>query len=661
MTDEYCIWTRLRWQPIASTLASTIASALALTIASTANSSAAEAATNSAQYLPTITVTASRTPVDVNETASAISILSKAEIQQRNASSIADLLRELPGFAVSQQGARGAVTQVRVRGAEANQVLVLIDGVEANDIAQGSEFNFAHLSVDRIERIEVVRGPQSALWGSDALAGVINVITIPDGRTDNHHRLTVNTELGAFNSRAIGATYQLKDHHYQFSLGLYHYQTDGTNIARQGTEDDGYENTTFALNGNYLPVEELQLGFSYRKTRSSAAFDDIDYAVTGLPVDADVSTDSIQTYSRVSANFDMLEGRLSQSLSFSRTDSDNTNLAAQTSTDSSRGTRDRIALQTDLYLDQQTLTLIAEHETEDYSQRGSASFLGDPNKDLTTRNRALAGEYRLNIEDLELSLSARQEDNSEFQDAFTWRTTAAWHSSDATTLLTSLGEANKNPTFTERFGFFDSFRGNPQLKPERARSWELGLRQRFDLRGILVSASWFRSTLKDEINGFDYDSTANVFTASNNLTESARQGIEIDLNWQVTDNLKLRGSYSYLDAKEDTQSPDPQDEIRRPRHHFAINGNYAWQRSNLNVAVIHTGAQLDDFFPPEPPYQVRVNLKGYTLLNIAASHDFNSQFQLNFRLDNALAEDYEEVFGFRAPGRAARLGLSISL
>ena len=193
MTDEYCIWTRLRWQPIASTLASTIASALALTIASTANSSAAEAATNSAQYLPTITVTASRTPVDVNETASAISILSKAEIQQRNASSIADLLRELPGFAVSQQGARGAVTQVRVRGAEANQVLVLIDGVEANDIAQGSEFNFAHLSVDRIERIEVVRGPQSALWGSDALAGVINVITIPDGRTDNHHRLTVNT------------------------------------------------------------------------------------------------------------------------------------------------------------------------------------------------------------------------------------------------------------------------------------------------------------------------------------------------------------------------------------------------------------------------------------------------------------------------------------
>ena len=312
MTDEYCIWTRLRWQPIASTLASTIASALALTIASTANSSAAEAATNSAQYLPTITVTASRTPVDVNETASAISILSKAEIQQRNASSIADLLRELPGFAVSQQGARGAVTQVRVRGAEANQVLVLIDGVEANDIAQGSEFNFAHLSVDRIERIEVVRGPQSALWGSDALAGVINVITIPDGRTDNHHRLTVNTELGAFNSRAIGATYQLKDHHYQFSLGLDHYQTDGTNIARQGTEDDGYENTTFALNGNYLPVEELQLGFSYRQTRSSAAFDDIDYAVTGLPVDADVSTDSIQTYSRVSANFDMLEGRLSQ-------------------------------------------------------------------------------------------------------------------------------------------------------------------------------------------------------------------------------------------------------------------------------------------------------------------------------------------------------------
>ncbi|MEJ6593468.1 MAG: TonB-dependent receptor plug domain-containing protein, partial [SAR86 cluster bacterium] len=184
--------------------------------------------TASSQTMTTITVTASRTPISIDETASAISILSKQEIQQRNANSIADLLREIPGFAVSQQGSRGAVTQIRVRGAEANQVLVLIDGIEANDVSQGSEFNFAHLNTDQIERIEIVRGPQSALWGSDALAGVINIITIPRVDSGTHHRLSLDSAIGAFNSQTIGANYLFSEPQYQFSLGINDYRTDGT-------------------------------------------------------------------------------------------------------------------------------------------------------------------------------------------------------------------------------------------------------------------------------------------------------------------------------------------------------------------------------------------------------------------------------------------------
>ena len=630
-------------------------------VGATNPSQTASSQTASSQTMTTITVTASRTPISIDETASAISILSKQEIQQRNANSIADLLREIPGFAVSQQGSRGAVTQIRVRGAEANQVLVLIDGIEANDVSQGSEFNFAHLNADQIERIEIVRGPQSALWGSDALAGVINIITIPRVDSGTHHRLSLDSAIGAFNSQTIGANYLFSEPQYQFSLGINDYRTDGTNISRQGNEDDGYENTTIVMNGKYLTDNDLQLGFSYRQTNSSSAFDDIDYAVTGLPVDADFRTDAKQTYSMASAAFSLLDGRLKQSLSLSRSDSDNTNLTGQISPDISRGTRDRVMSQTDLFLGPHTLTFIAEHETEDYAQRGTASFFGDPNKDLTTRNRALAAEYRLNGDDLELSLSARHENNSEFQNALSWRTTAAWHANDTTTLFASVGDATKNPTFTERFGFFDAFRGNPALKPEQARSWELGLRQLIPAQEILISASWFHSSLTDEINGFVYDSVSAAFTASNNLTQSARQGLELDLNWHITEHMKLRGSYTYLDAVEDANGPDPQDEIRRPRHHFAVNGNYAWQHSNLNVAVIHTGSQLDNFFPPVPPFQIRVNLRRYTLVNIALNHDVSDQIQLRLRLDNALAADYEEVFGFRAPGRAASAGIHFSL
>ena len=122
-------------------------------------------------------ITVSAIPLNVNEAGSSVSIITKEDISARGLPSIQSLLREVAGFAVSQQGSQGAVTQLRARGAEANQILVLIDGVEANDIAQGSEFDFSQLSTSDIERIEIVRGPQSALWGSDALAGVVHVVT----------------------------------------------------------------------------------------------------------------------------------------------------------------------------------------------------------------------------------------------------------------------------------------------------------------------------------------------------------------------------------------------------------------------------------------------------------------------------------------------------
>lgn len=607
--------------------------------------------------METITVTASRTPIALSDTASAVSIFSAAEIQQRNASSIAELLREIPGFAVSQQGSKGAVTQLRVRGAEANQVLVLIDGIEVNDVAQGSEFNFAHLMTSQIQRIEVVRGPQSALWGSDALAGVINVMTVADTLAQPEQQVHANMELGSFNSRAFGTSLLTADENYQLGLSVSDYSTDGTNISRQGGEADGYDNTSVNLHGRYTTAADLQLGFSYRYTGATTAYDDIDYAVTGLPVDADFRTESRQAYSRLFASYGLFDDRLHQTLSLSRADTDNVNLTGQVTPDSTRGLRDKVMLQTDMPIGAQTVTVLLEHEREDYGQRGAATFFGDPNKDLVSRTNALAAEYRFNTDRVDLSLSARQENNSEFDNALSWRTTAAWHSGRNTTLFASLGEAVKNPTFTERFGFFDTFLGNPDLQPEQSRGWELGLRQQLLQADLSLSASWFHSTLNNEINGFVYDAGIGAFTAANSNDVSKRQGLELEANWAVSDNLALRGSYTYLDAVEVASNGSDKEEVRRPRHTVSLNGNYAWDRSQLNMTLLYTGRQSDDFFPPFPPYQARVDLDAYTLLNVAASHQLSDQLQLSLGLDNLLAANYEEVYGFRAPGRSARLGL----
>ena len=121
-------------------------------------------------------ITVSATPISLDDTGSSISVITRQDILDSNAASIQNLLREIPGFSVSQQGSHGAISQVRVRGAEANQVLVVINGIEVNDLAQGSEFDFSQISTNDIERIEIVRGPQSALWGNDAMAGVIHII-----------------------------------------------------------------------------------------------------------------------------------------------------------------------------------------------------------------------------------------------------------------------------------------------------------------------------------------------------------------------------------------------------------------------------------------------------------------------------------------------------
>ena len=146
------------------------------------------------------TITVSATPVLVDDAGSSVTVITREQIEAQNAS-IQSLLRTVPGFAVSQQGSIGAVTQVRVRGAEANQVLVLIDGIEANDLAQGSEFDFSQISLADVERIEIVRGPQSALWGSDAMAGVVHIITRP---SEIRNSISTFIEAGSFSTaRAI--------------------------------------------------------------------------------------------------------------------------------------------------------------------------------------------------------------------------------------------------------------------------------------------------------------------------------------------------------------------------------------------------------------------------------------------------------------------------
>lgn len=607
-----------------------------------------------AEEIETITVTASRTPMEIIKTGSSVSIINETQIQQSLASNVAELLRTIPGLQVNQQGSRGAVTQVRVRGAEANHLLVLIDGVEANDISQGGEFNFTHLSTDQIKRIEVVRGPQSALWGSDALAGVINIITTDNkiGESD----LSLSAETGSFNSQKLGLSYKAGSKRTQIQASMNQFSTDGTNISRQGSEEDGYENTNISLNGNWMADDNLTINGMIRHTDSTTEFDAIDFFASGLPVDAKNETDSKQLYSRISAEVNSFDGKYTQRFSITRTDTDNKNDTGGAQNSISRGIKNQYQYTGNLALDQQTLTLIAEYEDEEYQQRGLDQGFGNPNRDLDLDNKSIALEYRYNNTDWNLSASYRFDNNSEFDDVGTYRLTANWLSPiDNLFVYSSIGRASKNPSFTERFGFFDTFIGNPNLEPERSDSWELGIK--FGKDSVSTSLAYFNSELENEINGFVFDSNTFSFTAANRSEVSQRQGGEIEISWLASDALSLNASYTYLDSTFEGANKNQLDEVRRPRHIANIAGNYHWSKANVNFSINYNGRQKDDFFPPFPASPSRVNLSSYTLINLAGTYQLKENLILTGKIENAFDDEYEEVFGFQSPGFAAFAGL----
>ena len=599
-------------------------------------------------------ITVSATPININDAGSSVSVISRQNILDRNAGSVQDLLREIPGFSVNQQGSHGAVTQVRIRGAEANQVLVLINGIEVNDLAQGSEFDFSQISTNDIERIEIVRGPQSALWGSDAMAGVIHIITMPN--TDDSS-FDASLETGSFSTQRATFSANLGSSRHQTKLSVDYLDSDGTNIARNGNEDDGLENLTVSLAGRYAASDNLSLSYTIRHTDKTSEFDAIDFFTTGLPVDADYETDSTYLYSGVSIT-QIVSDSIDHSLKASRTDTDNKTSASNPDKDETSGVRDTFRYQFN-YLDGANhLSLRVEHETEEYKQRGTTSFFGDPNQNLDAKTDSFAAEYRYVGERFNYSLSGRHDKNSEFDDSNSWRMTGNFKLSQAT-LFASVGESIKNPTFTERFGFFTNFIGNPDLEPEESLHWEIGARTSLLNDKLELAATYFNADLENEINGFVFDAGTGGFTSGNIDGESKRKGVELAFGYTQSERFDLRATYTYLDATQQGFNGSDVTEVRRPEHTGSLTMNYRWQQAGLNFSVSYTGTQEDNFFPPFPPFQERVELNAFTLVSLSGYYNLNDLVTVTARIENIADEDYEQVYGFASPGIGGHLGFRL--
>ncbi|MEE4218844.1 MAG: TonB-dependent receptor, partial [Xanthomonadales bacterium] len=476
-----------------------------------------EVTAESPAELDELVVTAGLAPLSARDVASSITIITREDIEARQVRFVADILRDVPGFSVNQSGGPGAQTQLRVRGAEANQMLVLVDGVRANDAASTDEFQWQYALTSDVERIEIVRGPQSAIWGSDAVGGVVNIIR-RKGSTVNH--LGGRAELGSFGTTDLALDGAWAGDNLRLRGGLSYYDTDGINASLVGSEKDGTENTSLSAGLEWQISEALELLASMQATDATSEFDDFDFFVTGLPQDADRVTEAEQAYWRGELRFAPGDSIWSGNASLNYTDADNLNFsdgalnsrtAAETLEFRARGS----ALLEGARGGQHRFTAGLDYRQTDFLQRGIATDFGDPNQDQSLDVTGLAAEYvGQPFAGLTWTVSGRHDSNSEFDDISTWQIALSHQVQENVHVRGSYGTASKAPTFTERFGFFeDFFLGNPDLKPEESRGYEFGVDTTWFDGVLSLGGAYFSTRLENEINGFAFDPAQGAFTA----------------------------------------------------------------------------------------------------------------------------------------------------
>jgi vitamin B12 transporter len=628
--------------------------------------------------LPPIVVYANQVPLEASKVGSAVTVVTERDIVERGQKTLTEVLRSLPGVAISQPGSRGSNTQVRLRGSEGNHVLVLIDGVEANSLADG-EFNFADVLTDDIERIEVIRGPQSGLYGAAAHAGVISIVT-KSGRGQKGASLTATVEGGTQNTLSGSALLRGGNGPVYGSIAAQAYRTDGFNISRLGSEEDGSRAANVNAKLGADVTDHVNIEGSLRYTDRLDAFDgtaqfgEPDYApgsaTDGWVLDRDNERQSDAVTGRIAASFTALDGDLRNvtSADFLSENSD-TRYGADAPT-IFQGDRQTYASKTSYsfgsaYGERQTVTGLVDYQIESF-QQDATPFMAPFWATGRERDRTgLAGEYLIDLPTATtLSAAVRHDWNDEFEDATTWRFAGSQRlERTGTRLHASIGTGITNPGFFEQYGYGPTFVGNPDLKPEESLGFDIGVEQGFWGNRLVLDATYFRSELEDEI----ITVFAPVNTVQNLNGTSERQGVEISATLRPTDWIDLSANYTY------TLSEQPLTaggvtlteilEIRRPRHTGSLYATTRFldNRARLTLGAAYTGDQDDTLFRNAPPFQQLVGLPAYTLVSAKLDYDVTKQMTAYVRAENIFDQEHEDAFSYRGAGAAAYAGLRIRL
>ncbi|MBL9012028.1 MAG: TonB-dependent receptor [Alphaproteobacteria bacterium] len=626
----------------------------ALAAALVTMSLAALAAASSAEE---IVVTASRAPGGLTraQLGGSVTLLQPLDLRLRQTRTVSDVLRDVPGISVSRLGGVGGQTQVRLRGSESNHTLVLIDGLEASDPFQG-EFDFSALIADDVARIEVLRGQQSALYGSDAIGGVINYLTVSGTEAPGARG---RIEAGSFGTTEGALRIAGADGALDYVISAGHRRTDGTPNSRFGSRDLGAENTALSGRLVYELSPNLKLRAIARYLKAEADVNDQDFAwgspTYGYVIDSDDSSAIEQLYGLVGADLDLMEGAWSHSLTLQSMDASRDGFSGGARDSGNEGNRVKLSYVSSYRFGMEgvfhNLTGAIDWKREKFRNSGPGL---SPAQALERQieNTGLVAQYDLAIGDhIGFGAAMRYDENERFRNATTYRVHASYLFESGARLHAAGGSGIKAPGFYELFGFDpDGFIGNPDLKAERSHGWEAGIEQTFLDGRVRLDATYFDTRLEDEI----YTDFSNwpISTAANRDTVSKQRGVEVSAEALIGDAWRVHAAWAWLDAEEGGQ-----EEVRRPPHIGSLNLSYVDPSDafSATLTVRYNGETLDNNFTSTGG--PRVTLPAFTLVNAGGDVRLNEGVRLFARIENLFDETYEEVYTYRAPGRAALVGL----
>jgi len=614
-----------------------------------------------------IVVVADRSPERADRIGQQITVLTAQDLQAQQTPVLSDILARTPGVSFSRNGGVGAPTQVYIRGAESGQTVILIDGVKLNDPSStDTGFNFGNLLVGDVERVEILRGPQSVLWGSQAIGGVVNLLTAqPKARFESDVTAEGGSNNWGYGRVGVGG----KSERVSWRATAAYLTTTGVSAfdpAKGGQESDGERHVGASAKAEVKITDQLSLDLRTVYSRGRNDFD-------GFPPPNRVFSDTREygvkedLVGYAGLNLALLDGRFTNrvAVAYTRTDRQffNPDQAVTDVTFRSTGSNQRFEYQGAFAITPAWKAVFGA-ETEHSTMRSASPSEFDPNPAAIRRNADIDGIYaQLRGEvapGLTVSGGVRHDHHGDFGDHTVGQASAAWRVNDGKTVLrASWGQGFKAPSLYQLGSEF----GNPNLAPESSHSWDAGVEHRlFDDRVVLTAAYFDRRT-RNQIDFFSCPFvTADPrcigagglprFGYYVNTARTKAHGVELSAQADVTEALTLSANYTWTDARNETPGANFGKHLpRRPPREGNAEATYRWPtKLSTAVAVHYAGDRYDDV-------SNRNRLKGYVLWDLRASYPVTETLEVYARVENLFDKSYETIRNYGELGRAAYAGV----